>query len=221
MDFSRASCSIVSGVCDTLFTVARNRKPAGQRVIPSSAQLHTFPTQHHSYNSFQAATLSSSIFHIFFSPPTNNNILTSDKHTHSTIMFPAFLLQLFLAALAWAAPIADEVTTTGMNPAQRYGTGGGIIGFIVLVLDIIVWSKSCTSLILHLPCTILTHARRSRGPEIEPSTAPKAPLVLARLHLSHRWHHHLLALLEPQGTQHVRADCIGEAKRRSCSAGGR
>ncbi|CAK4034977.1 Cardiolipin synthase [Lecanosticta acicola] len=50
------------------------------------------------------------------------------------------LLQLCLAALAWAAPIADEVTTTqGMNPSQKYGTGGGIIGFIVLILDIIVW----------------------------------------------------------------------------------
>ncbi|CVK84986.1 hypothetical protein H9Q69_008049 [Fusarium xylarioides] len=47
-------------------------------------------------------------------------------------------LQLWLATLAFAAPIADEVTVTGAEP-WHYGTGGGIIGFIVLVLDILVW----------------------------------------------------------------------------------
>ncbi|KAF5599881.1 cardiolipin synthase [Fusarium pseudoanthophilum] len=47
-------------------------------------------------------------------------------------------LQLCLATLAFAAPIADEVTVTGAEP-WHYGTGGGIIGFIVLVLDILVW----------------------------------------------------------------------------------
>ncbi|KAK5125703.1 hypothetical protein LTR85_011977 [Meristemomyces frigidus] len=45
------------------------------------------------------------------------------------------LLQLSMAALALAAP----VKTTGMNPAQSYGTGGGIVGFLILVLDILVW----------------------------------------------------------------------------------
>jgi hypothetical protein len=39
--------------------------------------------------------------------------------------------------LAEAAPI----TTESVKPWQA-GTGGGIIGFIVLVLDIIAWSKS-------------------------------------------------------------------------------
>ncbi|KAF5535584.1 cardiolipin synthase [Fusarium napiforme] len=47
-------------------------------------------------------------------------------------------LQLWLATLAFAAPIADDVTVTGAEP-WHYGTGGGIIGFIVLVLDILVW----------------------------------------------------------------------------------
>ncbi|CVK84294.1 uncharacterized protein FPRN_01901 [Fusarium proliferatum] len=47
-------------------------------------------------------------------------------------------LQLWLATLAFAAPIADEVTVTGAEP-WHYGTGGGIVGFIVLVLDILVW----------------------------------------------------------------------------------
>lgn len=50
------------------------------------------------------------------------------------------LLQLCLASWAFAAPIADEtVKTTGATPWQ-YGAGGGIVGFIVLVMDLIVFS---------------------------------------------------------------------------------
>lgn len=50
----------------------------------------------------------------------------------------SILLQLCLASLALAAPIAGEVTTA--NNSWQYGTGGGVIGFIVLILDIIVFS---------------------------------------------------------------------------------
>jgi len=55
-------------------------------------------------------------------------------------MMQQFLAQLFFAALALAAPIAQEtvVATTGGN-AWQYGTGGGILGLIVLILDIIVF----------------------------------------------------------------------------------
>jgi putative effector of murein hydrolase LrgA (UPF0299 family) len=45
------------------------------------------------------------------------------------------LLQLFVATLAFAAPVAK---TTTDNP-MTYGTSGGIIGLIVLILDIIVF----------------------------------------------------------------------------------
>ncbi|TRX97532.1 hypothetical protein FHL15_001810 [Xylaria flabelliformis] len=48
------------------------------------------------------------------------------------------VLQLCLATWAFAAPIADETITTTSTPWQ-YGAGGGIIGFIVLVLDLIVF----------------------------------------------------------------------------------
>ncbi|KAL1582969.1 hypothetical protein WHR41_08245 [Cladosporium halotolerans] len=44
------------------------------------------------------------------------------------------LLQICLAALCHAAPLS----TTSSN-ATQYGTGGGIVGFIILVLDILVW----------------------------------------------------------------------------------
>ncbi|KAK6836662.1 hypothetical protein PG990_014131 [Apiospora arundinis] len=48
----------------------------------------------------------------------------------------SMFLQLCLAALAFAAPLADETMKTTGTPMQ-YGTGGGIIGFIILILDII------------------------------------------------------------------------------------
>lgn len=47
-------------------------------------------------------------------------------------------LQLWLASLVAAAPVAGEVTANGNN-AWEYGTSGGIIGLIVLILDIIVF----------------------------------------------------------------------------------
>lgn len=51
-------------------------------------------------------------------------------------------LQLALAMLTFAAPVANEPTLYAQSDAWQYGTGGGIVGFIVLVLDVIVWSKS-------------------------------------------------------------------------------
>jgi hypothetical protein len=58
-------------------------------------------------------------------------------------MFRAFLtvlLQLWLLAAANAAPTA-AVTTNPHFHAWHYGLGGGVFGFLVLVLDIIVFSK--------------------------------------------------------------------------------
>ncbi|KAI1132133.1 hypothetical protein F5Y10DRAFT_231605 [Nemania abortiva] len=49
------------------------------------------------------------------------------------------LLQLCLAASAFAAPMAEEAITTTTNSPWQYGAGGGIIGFIILVLDLIVF----------------------------------------------------------------------------------
>jgi hypothetical protein len=50
-----------------------------------------------------------------------------------------FIFQLWLASLAFAAPIADETFTTADNTIS-YGTGGGIVGLIVLILDVLVFS---------------------------------------------------------------------------------
>jgi len=48
----------------------------------------------------------------------------------------SLFLQLSMFMLAEAAPL----TVQSAKPWQA-GTGGGIVGFIVLVLDIIAWSK--------------------------------------------------------------------------------
>lgn len=53
---------------------------------------------------------------------------------HPTLL--TLLLQLALSSVAFAAPL-----TTQSNSWQ-YGTGGGILGFIVFILDVIVISKS-------------------------------------------------------------------------------
>lgn len=55
-------------------------------------------------------------------------------------------LQLALAMLTFAAPVVNDPTFSAQSDAWQYGTGGGIVGFIVLVLDVIVWSKSGPSL---------------------------------------------------------------------------
>lgn len=57
--------------------------------------------------------------------------------TSSTIFS---FLQLWLAALTFAAPAVNEGVSANAVKPWQYGTGGSIIGFIVLVLDIIVWS---------------------------------------------------------------------------------
>lgn len=55
-------------------------------------------------------------------------------------MFSLFL-QLCLAALTFAAPLENDPTFTIQADAWQYGTGGGILGFIVLVIDVLAWSK--------------------------------------------------------------------------------
>ncbi|EPQ62838.1 BgtASP-20958 [Blumeria graminis f. sp. tritici] len=53
-------------------------------------------------------------------------------------MFLLALFQLFAYALASSV---DEVSATGHGNAFKYGTGGGAVGFVILVLDIIVFME--------------------------------------------------------------------------------
>ena len=69
-----------------------------------------------------------------------------DTYIKSANMFQntlALFLQFFFFALAFAQPIE----TAGHGNAWKYGSGGGVIGFIVLILDIIVFSMSPLSLL--------------------------------------------------------------------------
>ncbi|KAI1431848.1 hypothetical protein GGR50DRAFT_677526 [Xylaria sp. CBS 124048] len=68
--------------------------------------------------------------HHEFTIPINSAIMI---YTGLCILF-----QLCLATFALAAPVGDEIVTATSSNWQA-GAGGGIIGFIVLVLDIIVF----------------------------------------------------------------------------------
>lgn len=115
----------------------------------------------------------------------------------NTILSSIFL-QLCLASLGLAAPVSTE----SLDNSWQYGTGGGLIGLVVLILDIIVFGT-------FVPSTNLVHLRvnhsswililflNSRGPEIEPYPRPKAHLVLGRLPVPCYRHDRLLSLLKP------------------------
>lgn len=101
----------------------------------------------------------------------------------------ALTLLLTLLPFAFAAPIEAQ----GHGDAWKYGTGGGVIGFIVLILDIIVFRKSCCP---HC-CLAGTKNTTSRGPPVQPPSTKQGAVVPPRIPLPHRWHDYLLAVLQP------------------------
>ena len=65
------------------------------------------------------------------------------------------LLQLALFSLAAAAPLSTE----SHGYRWHYGAGGGVVGFIVLILDIIVFStfhKQSSTLQLSTSIVVIT-----------------------------------------------------------------
>lgn len=72
------------------------------------------------------------------------------------LAFQTVLSFLLLAASAMAQPISTEAV---QENAWKYGTGGGIVGFIVLILDIMVFSTSFPSLSTVLNCSLLSEPR--------------------------------------------------------------
>ncbi|KAH8661573.1 hypothetical protein BGZ60DRAFT_381354 [Tricladium varicosporioides] len=55
-------------------------------------------------------------------------------------MFYNLLIQAALMVVAMAAPLPGDVSIESSNTWQ-YGTGGGVLGFIVLILDILVFME--------------------------------------------------------------------------------
>lgn len=50
-------------------------------------------------------------------------------------LLSSVMLQLCLASLGLAAPVSTE----SLDNTWQYGTGGGLLGLVVLILDIIVF----------------------------------------------------------------------------------
>lgn len=70
-------------------------------------------------------------------------------------MFQIILSMLLTLGLASSA-VASPISAQGHGDAWQYGTGGGIIGFIVLILDIIIIRESISFpqrlLTMGVPC---------------------------------------------------------------------
>lgn len=56
-------------------------------------------------------------------------------------MWQSLLINLLLVSFALAE---ETVAATQHGNAWKYGTGGGVVGFIILILDIMVFSKFST-----------------------------------------------------------------------------
>ncbi|TVY29838.1 hypothetical protein LHYA1_G001803 [Lachnellula hyalina] len=54
---------------------------------------------------------------------------------------PLLLLNLSLLSLTAAAAASDTLTAAGHGNSWKFGTGGGVLGFVVLILDILVWME--------------------------------------------------------------------------------
>jgi len=109
------------------------------------------------------------------------------------------LLQLWLAATTLAAPIADPEIST-MSSAANFGTGGGVIGFLVLVLDVLVWSTPCPS----IPSSLRLLTSTSRALQVQPPAHSQDPLGTPRLHLPGHRRHRILLPLRPQEVERER-----------------
>lgn len=59
---------------------------------------------------------------------------------HNAIL-SGFILQLLQATLGLAAPVQSEA----LSNSWQYGTGGGLLGLVVLILDIIVFGMLAPS----------------------------------------------------------------------------
>ncbi|KAK3935621.1 hypothetical protein QBC46DRAFT_397028 [Diplogelasinospora grovesii] len=81
---------------------------------------------------------------IITSPAKSERIIASML---SNALISNFILQFCLASLAFALPFADETLATRSEGVAavvhenswQFGTGGGILGLVVLILDILVF----------------------------------------------------------------------------------
>ena len=68
-------------------------------------------------------------------------------------LLSSIILQLCLASLGLAAPVSTE----SLDNSWQYGTGGGLLGLVILILDVIVFGM-LTPHLLH-PATHVSSNR--------------------------------------------------------------
>ena len=64
----------------------------------------------------------------------------------TTLLTLLFNLSFFGLALAAPMVAGDELASTAGGNAWQYGTGGGILGLVVLILDVIFFGMLCHGL---------------------------------------------------------------------------
>jgi hypothetical protein len=74
----------------------------------------------------------------------------------------AVVLQFAFFSLAMAAPME----TAQHGNTWQYGTGGGVIGFIVLILDILVISMSLSHMSIFTFASVLLPSSSKSGREV-------------------------------------------------------
>jgi hypothetical protein len=67
-------------------------------------------------------------------------------------MISSLLFNLLLVSFA----MADEMAASAIDNTWKYGTSGGVLGFIVLILDIMVFSTFLSPLLIRYPFTIFS-----------------------------------------------------------------
>jgi hypothetical protein len=151
-------------------------------------------------------------FLLHSSASSSQSSQSQSQSPNQVIMFQLTLgaiVQFLLFSLAAAAPMATE---SRHGNAWQYGAGGGVIGFIVLILDIIVFSKFdfAYTLFERENDRVLTALLYSGSFAVQPYRLEQGLVVLACLPLPHRWYDHLLALLQPcwSPIRRIRADCV-------------
>lgn len=116
-------------------------------------------------------------------------------------MYQSTFLNLLLQLSLFSFALAEEtlVAATHGNTWQ-YGAGGGVLGFIVLILDIIVFSKSWVDAGrgMGLMCDC------SGGPQVQSPCDAQAALVCCRLLVPYLGAYLLLAFLQPYFAHGIR-----------------
>lgn len=108
------------------------------------------------------------------------------------------LLSFSLFSLTLAAKTLNNHGHNNQNDAWKYGTGGGVVGFVILILDIIVWSKLLSRSMMSFQKASSVRTKLicvcSGGSAVHSPTIEQSSLVRWRFHVSGWWYAYLLVV---------------------------